>query len=73
MATVQLVNRKAALTVPNVALVQDGGNFAVWVAEGAKPRKQTIELGVRGPVRSEIKSGIAAGTAVLLLPANAQQ
>jgi HlyD family secretion protein len=71
--TVQLVNRKAVLTVPNVALVQDAGKYAVYVAEGLQMRKQVVELGVRGPIRSEVESGLAPGVRVLLLPALAQQ
>jgi hypothetical protein len=71
--TVRLVDRKAALTVPNVALVQDSGKYAVYVAEGLQSRKQPVELGVRGPIRSEIKSGLASGMQVILLPAMAQR
>ena len=66
--TVQLVTRPAALTVPNIALVQDGAAYAVYTDEAGKPVKHKIELGERGPVRSELKSGIAAGARVVLLP-----
>jgi multidrug efflux pump subunit AcrA (membrane-fusion protein) len=66
--TVRLVGAGAALTVPNIALVPDGGAFAVYTLDGDKPVKQRIELGRRGPVRSEIKGGVAAGTRILLLP-----
>jgi multidrug efflux pump subunit AcrA (membrane-fusion protein) len=66
--TVRLVGAGAALTVPNIALVPDGGAFAVYRLDGDKPVKQRIELGRRGPVRSEIKGGVAAGTRILQLP-----
>jgi hypothetical protein len=66
--TVQLVERQDALTVPNVALLQEGSAFAVLVAEGSKVTKKMVELGLRGPHRSEIKSGIEAGARVALLP-----
>jgi multidrug efflux pump subunit AcrA (membrane-fusion protein) len=66
--TVRLVTRPAALTVPNIALVQDGAAYAVYTDEAGKPIKHKVELGERGPVRSELKSGIAAGARVVLLP-----
>ncbi|MEO7579169.1 MAG: secretion protein HlyD [Massilia sp.] len=71
-ATVRLVDRPAALTVPNLALVQDGAAYAVYLGDKAPGVKQAVELGQRGPVRSEIKSGLAAGARVLLLPAGAE-
>lgn len=66
--TVDLVTRSAALTVPNIALVQDGAAHAVYVDEGGRQAKRRVELGQRGPVRSEIKSGLAPGARVLLVP-----
>lgn len=66
--TVQLVARPAALTVPNLALVPEGGGYAVYVNEHGKQSKHPIELGQRGPVRSELKSGVAAGASIVLLP-----
>jgi HlyD family secretion protein len=68
-ATIRLVDRPAALTLPNLALVQDGAAFSVFVGASAPGVKQAVELGQRGPVRSEIKSGLAAGAQVLLVPA----
>lgn len=68
-ATVQLVQRPAALTVPNIALVQDGAHFAVYTDEQGRQVKHAVELGLRGPVRSELKSGLAAGARIVLLPA----
>jgi multidrug efflux pump subunit AcrA (membrane-fusion protein) len=66
--TVRLVERKNAVTVPNVALVQDGNALAVWLQDGSGKHKQVVQTGMRGPVRSEIKSGLALGAQVLLLP-----
>ncbi len=68
-ATVRLVERPALLTVPNLALVQDGAAYAVFVGEQAPGVKRTVVLGQRGAVRSEITSGLAAGERILLLPA----
>lgn len=66
--TVRLVALPAALTVPNIAIVQDGAAYAVYTLDADRPVKHRIELGQRGPVRSEIKTGLAAGARVVLLP-----
>jgi HlyD family secretion protein len=68
-ATVSLVNRPATLTIPNLALIQEGANFAAFVGDKAPGVKHMVVLGQRGPVRSEVKSGLPAGAQVLLLPA----
>jgi HlyD family secretion protein len=68
-ATVRLVERPAVLTVPNLALVQEGAGYAVYVGEQAPGVKRTVQLGQRGGVRSEIISGLTAGERILLLPA----
>jgi multidrug efflux pump subunit AcrA (membrane-fusion protein) len=67
-ATVRLVDRKSALTVPNLALVRDGDAYAVFVGTKAPGTRQAVQLGERGVARSEIKSGLAAGATVLLVP-----
>jgi len=66
--TVQLVASKAALTVPNLAVVRDGAGHAVYTEEHGRQVRHKVELGQRGPVRSELKSGIAAGARIVLLP-----
>ena len=71
--TVELVAHAAALTVPNIALVQDGAGHVVYTEEGGKRTRHKVELGLRGPVRSELKSGVAAGARVVLLPPAAME
>lgn len=66
--TVRLIARASALTVPNIALVQEGSAHAVYTDDAGRAVKHKIELGLRGPVRSEIKSGLQAGARVVLLP-----
>ena len=66
--TVELVARPAALTVPNIALVQDGAGYVVYTEDDGKQTRRKVELGQRGPVRSELKSGVAAGARIVLLP-----
>jgi hypothetical protein len=70
-ATVTLVDQPAALTVPNIALIQDGNRYAVLVSEQGKPVRRQVELGVRGQVRSEVKAGLAPGARIVLLPETA--
>ncbi|MBY0572526.1 MAG: secretion protein HlyD [Undibacterium sp.] len=67
-AKVSLQNSPQALTVPNIALVQDGNDYFVYVQDGSKTTKQKIELGLRGPNRSEIKSGVSVGSHIVLIP-----
>ncbi len=70
-ASVQLVSKANALTVPNVALVQEGTAFYVYTYDGrhnSAGTKQKVELGLRGPIRSEVKSGLAAGTKIHIIP-----
>ncbi|MES2317162.1 MAG: biotin/lipoyl-binding protein [Pseudomonadota bacterium] len=67
-ATVMLVERPDALTLPNLALVQEGDKYAVFVGQAAPGVKKMVQLGQRGNVRSEIKSGLTAGEHILLLP-----
>ncbi|MES2900900.1 MAG: biotin/lipoyl-binding protein [Pseudomonadota bacterium] len=67
-ATVLLVDRAPTLTLPNLALVQEGETFAVFVGENAPGVKKIVQLGQRGTVRSEIKSGLASGEFILLVP-----
>ncbi|MFZ6744332.1 efflux RND transporter periplasmic adaptor subunit [Undibacterium sp. JH2W] len=68
IGTVSIINQAKAMTIPNIALVQDGASFATYVKEGEQLKHQTVVLGQRGPVRSEIKSGISPGSQVVLLP-----
>jgi len=66
--TVKLVAQASALTVPNIALVQEGSAYIVYSDDGGRQVKHQVELGQRGPVRSEIKSGLAPGARILLVP-----
>jgi multidrug efflux pump subunit AcrA (membrane-fusion protein) len=66
--TVRLVTKPAALTVPNIALVQDGDAYAVYTIDAGSPVKHKVELGLRGPVRSEIRQGLAPGARIVLVP-----
>lgn len=66
--TVSLVAQASALTAPNIAIVADGAAHAVYTIDAGRVVKHKVELGRRGPVRSEIKSGLAPGARIVLLP-----
>ena len=57
------------LSVPNVALIAEGGKTYVEVREGGKLAKREVELGARGTARSEVTKGLKSGDAVVLTPA----
>jgi multidrug efflux pump subunit AcrA (membrane-fusion protein) len=67
-ATVSLIDKPDALTVPNIALTQEGTSYALFTVDGSHPVRHLVELGMRGSARSEIKAGLSAGARVLLLP-----
>lgn len=68
-AVVQLsAAQEPALSVPNVALRQDAGQSYVYRMQDGQAQRRNVETGARGPARTRIVSGLAAGDAVVLLP-----
>lgn len=67
-AKVDLLDMPNVISVPNIALVQDGADYSVWVMNGTKAEKRKIDLGMRGPVRTEVKSGLKVGEDIVLTP-----
>jgi multidrug efflux pump subunit AcrA (membrane-fusion protein) len=65
---VTLLDSKKVLTVPNIALVQEGADYFVYLMEKSNKLKQKVELGLRGQIRSEVKSGLSAGAKLVLVP-----
>ena len=65
---VTLLDSKKVLTVPNIALVQEGADYFVYLIEKSTKLKQKVELGLRGQIRSEVKSGLSAGAKLVLVP-----
>lgn len=70
--TVTLVKSSAALTVPNVALIQEGGRFFVLRKTSGQPERVAVELGQRGPIRSLIAKGLNEGDRIVLAPGQSQ-
>ncbi len=66
--TVTLVRSSKALTVPNVALIQEGGRFFVMRQRGGKRERVAIDLGTRGPIRSQVSKGLQDGDRIVLTP-----
>jgi hypothetical protein len=59
---------ESALSLPNVALIAEDGKRFVDVLAGASVERREVQLGVRGPGRSEVLAGVEAGERVLLTP-----
>lgn len=55
-----------AITLPNVALAVEGAKARVQVAGRAGIESRRVELGQRGPVRTQILAGLEPGERVLL-------
>lgn len=60
-----LVDEPSVLSVPNMALEQEGTQMFVRVA-GREPAKVAVTIGRRGQARSEVTAGLAAGDEILL-------
>ncbi|MCU1501096.1 MAG: efflux transporter periplasmic adaptor subunit [Ilumatobacteraceae bacterium] len=60
----------AALTVPTSAVTTEGALHAVTVIDGSTPTSVAVQVGVVGPVWTEITSGLTAGQQVVLATLN---
>lgn len=58
------------ISIPNTAIVDAGGRHIVQVSEGDEFIAKEVELGARSSSRSQIRSGLAAGDLVRLIPPN---
>lgn len=61
-----LLDAPEAVTVANVAIAQEGGESTVQVLESGVAVARAVTLGVRGPARSQVLSGLETGEIVLL-------
>jgi multidrug resistance efflux pump len=73
VAEVGLDGQAHGFIVPLRALVQAGGQAAVFVAENGKMVRRPVELGDRLTEGVVVKSGLAAGQKVVVGPADALQ
>lgn len=65
-ARVILLAADKAITVPNVALSGNGDRAEVNVIEDGEATARPVVVGIRGPSRTQIIEGLAAGERVLL-------
>jgi len=61
-----LLDAPEAVTVANVAIAQEGGESTVQVLKAGVAAARAVTLGVRGPARSQVLSGLEVGEIVLL-------
>jgi HlyD family secretion protein len=56
------------VTVPNGAIVADGGKKSVWVIQGGKLHKVSVKTGLSNETKTIVTSGLNAGDVVLAQP-----
>ncbi len=66
MATIELVRRENALTVPETAILRDGGKSYCNCVQNGKIKRQTVQLGKRGGPDVEILSGLSEDDEVVV-------
>lgn len=69
-ARIVLLRARAALSVANVSVRNDDGKTVIQVRDGDGFKQRILKLGVRGPARSQVLAGLAAGDEVLLTAAS---
>jgi RND family efflux transporter MFP subunit len=52
--------------VPDVAVLREGDETAVFVASGSKAQRRTVELGLTDGTHAEVRSGVKAGEQVIV-------
>ena len=55
-----------AISVPQSAVLEDGGKSVVFVAQGNAYQKRQVQLGIKTGDRVEISDGLKAGDRVVL-------
>lgn len=68
-AVLHLSDLQSGISVPNVAIQSLGADqHHVYVMQAGEPQRREVRLGVRGPARTSILSGLEVGDRVVLLP-----
>ena len=67
-ANVQIITdlHRTAISIPQSAVLDDGGKSVVFVAEGSGYAKRGVNLGIQGDDRVEIIEGLQAGDKVVV-------
>jgi len=58
------------LAIPASALFREGDAWSVFVVDGGKARRRSIEVGQQNDEEAEVKNGVAEGETVVLHPPN---
>ena len=68
-AVLHLSDVESGISVPNVAIASLGADqHYVYVLQNSEPQRREVRIGVRGPSRTRILSGLKVGDRVVLLP-----
>ena len=67
-ASVQIITdlHRSAISLPEAAVLDDGGKTVVFVSEGSGYVKRGVNVGIRGNGRVEIIEGLQAGDKVVV-------
>jgi cobalt-zinc-cadmium efflux system membrane fusion protein len=67
-ANVQIITdlHRTAISIPQAAVLDDGGKTVVFVMEGSGYTKREVHVGIQGNGRVEIVEGLAAGDKVVV-------
>jgi multidrug efflux pump subunit AcrA (membrane-fusion protein) len=66
VAHLQVRQAHDAVTVPAAAIVHSDGQDAVWAVRDGKAVRVPVTLGVQGPDKVQVLSGLDAGTRVVV-------
>jgi len=61
-------SKENVLAVPDTSVVVENGSSYVWVVEGGKAKKYTVETGISSSDETEIVSGLTEGQSVIVRP-----
>jgi multidrug efflux pump subunit AcrA (membrane-fusion protein) len=67
-ANVQIITdlHRTAISIPQAAVLDDGGKTVVFVSEGSGYVKRGVNVGIQGNGRAEIIEGLKAGDKVVV-------
>jgi len=70
-ATIQINRVSDAIAVPNQAIFREGDREWVLVRDGGELQRRDVQLGERGPNRSQVINGLTPGEEIALFPPEA--
>ncbi|MBN2983384.1 efflux RND transporter periplasmic adaptor subunit [Cohnella algarum] len=64
--TIQTDKKDEAIVVPTLAVMQENGDYFVYVERNGAIEKQPVEIGLETPDKTEILNGVSVGDVVVL-------